>query len=184
MISLPPALLSQEIAETLFSCDLAHCHGACCIEGDAGAPLDEEEISLIEDYIDEIKPYMVEGGIAEVEETGVFDYDAAGNFVTPLIRGGACAFVYFDGEIVRCAIEKAFQEGKIPFAKPISCHLYPIRIKQGAEDDLLNYHNWHICKKALEKGKKENTPLWRFLEGALVRKYGQEWYEELAKLLR
>lgn len=159
------------------------CNGACCVEGDAGAPLEEEEISLLEDYIDEIKPFMVEGGIREVELLGVFDYDADGKFVTPLVNGKECIFVYFDNNIARCAIEKAYQEKKITFAKPISCHLYPIRIRSTSINDLLNYHKWPICQKALVKGYNEKTPLYQFLEGALIRKYGRTWYNKFVKLL-
>jgi len=184
MISLENTLLSDEIKEVFFCCDLPKCKGACCVEGDAGAPLEEEEISLLEDYIEEIKPYMVPDGIEEVETLGVFDYDAEGKFVTPLVRGKECAFVYFENGIARCAIEKAFQEKKIPFAKPVSCHLYPIRIRSTHVNDLLNYHKWSICQKALVKGHNEKIPLYRFLEGALIRKYGRTWYNKLVKLLR
>lgn len=184
MIQLENTLISDDLKTVHFSCDLEKCKGACCVEGDAGAPLDEEEISLLEDYIDEIKPFMVPEGISEVELMGVFDYDAEGNFVTPLVHGKECVFVYFDQEIARCAIELAFQEKKIPFAKPISCHLYPIRIKSTPVNDLLNYHKWPICQKALEKGYNEKTPLYQFLEGALIRKYGRAWYNKFVKLLR
>jgi hypothetical protein len=183
MIQLENTLISDDLKMVHFSCDLEKCKGACCIEGDAGAPLEEEEISLLEDYINEIKPYMVEGGIREVEQLGVFDYDAEGKFVTPLVQGMECVFVYYDDGIARCAIEKAFQENKIPFAKPISCHLYPIRIKSTPVNDILNYHKWPICQKALVKGYNEKTPLYRFLEGALIRKYGRTWYNQLVKLL-
>ena len=154
------------------------------MEGDAGAPLEEEEISQLEDDIDKIKPFMVPEGIAEVEALGVFDYDAEGKFVTPLIHGKECAFVYFDEGIARCAIEKAFGAKKIPFAKPVSCHLYPIRIRRTPVNDLLNYHKWPICKHALAKGHKEKIPLYLFLEGALIRRYGRTWYNKLVKLLR
>ncbi|MDD4602465.1 MAG: DUF3109 family protein [Bacteroidales bacterium] len=183
MIALAPTLISDEIESVYFSCDLKNCKGICCIEGDAGAPLTEEEISFLEDYQEEIKSFMVPEGILEIENLGVFDYDAEGNFVTPLVRGKECVFVYFDGDIARCAIEKAFLEKKIPFAKPISCHLYPIRVKTTRSNDLLNYHRWPICQKALEKGEKEKLPLYRFLEEALIRKYGQTWYKNLIKLL-
>ena len=183
MISLEKTLISDDLKEVFFCCDLAKCKGACCVEGDAGAPLEEEEISFLEDYIDEIKPYMVPGGIAEVEELGVFDYDAEGKFVTPLVAGNECVFVYFEEGVARCAIEKAYQEKKIPFAKPISCHLYPIRIKCTPENDLLNYHKWPICQQALIKGHNEKMPLYRFLEGALIRRYGRTWYNKLVKLL-
>jgi len=184
MVQLENTLISDELKEIFFCCDLEKCKGACCIEGDAGAPLEEEEISLLEDHIDDIKRFMVPEGIREVEELGVFDYDAEGRFVTPLVRGKECVYVYFDGEIARCAIEKAFLEKKIPFAKPISCHLYPVRIKTTPFNDLVNYHRWPICRKALLKGHKEKIPLYRFLEGALIRKYGRRWYNKLVRLLR
>lgn len=183
MIVLENTIVSDELKTVEFCCDLEACKGACCIEGDAGAPLDEEEISLLDDYIDEIRPFMVQDGIAEVESLGVFDYDAEGKFVTPLIHGGPCVFVYHDAGIARCAIEKAYQEGKIPFAKPISCHLYPVRIKTTRVNDLVNYHKWPICRKALIRGHHEKMPLYQFLEGALIRKYGRSWYNKLVKML-
>ncbi len=184
MIAIGNTLISDEIKTVNFSCDLSRCKGACCIEGDAGAPLEEEEISLLEDHIEVIKSFMVEEGIREVEDSGVFDYDSEGKFVTPLIKDGACVFVYFENGIARCAIEKAFLEKRISFAKPISCHLYPIRIKNTGFNELINYHKWPICQKALEKGYNEKTPLYRFLEGALIRKYGRSWYNKLVRLLR
>jgi hypothetical protein len=183
VLYLPPTLISEDLRDIRFCCDLAKCKGACCVEGDAGAPLEEEEISLLEDYIDEIKLYMLPGGIAEVDEFGVFDYDAAGNFVTPLVQGRECVFVYFEDGIARCAIEKAFQEKKIPFPKPISCHLYPVRITVSDGEDRVNYHKWHICNKALENGQKLNLPLYEFLQDSLTRKYGRNWYNRLVTLL-
>ncbi|MCK9204784.1 MAG: DUF3109 family protein [Bacteroidales bacterium] len=183
MIALDKTLISDEIKTTFFSCNLERCKGACCIEGDAGAPLDEEEISFLEDYIDNIKPFMAPAGLREVEALGVFDYDAEGNFVTPLVSGKECVFVYFEKDIARCAIEKAYQEKKIPFPKPISCHLYPIRIRTTPVNDLINYHKWPICREALKKGYQEKTPLFLFLEDALIRKYGRNWYNRLVRLL-
>jgi len=183
MICVDNTIISDDIRDVLFCCDLPKCKGICCVEGDAGAPLEEEEISLLEDHIDEIKPFMVEGGIEEVEKTGIFDYDAAGNFVTPLIKGRECVFVYFENEIARCAIEKAFQEKAIPFPKPISCHLYPIRISEIESGDAVNYHKWSICRKAIENGRKLKLPLYQFLEEPLIRKYGRSWYNKLIKLL-
>jgi hypothetical protein len=183
MIRLDNTLISDHLKTVQFACDLAKCKGACCVEGDAGAPLEEEEISLLEDYIEEIKPFMLEPGIKEVENTGVFDYDAEGKFVTPLVKGEACAFVYFEDGIARCAIENAFREKKIPFPKPVSCHLYPVRIDSLKLGDGVNYHKWHICNKALENGMKLKMPLYRFLEEALIRKYGRTWYNKLVKLL-
>jgi Protein of unknown function (DUF3109). len=152
------------------------------VEGDAGAPLEEEEISLLEDYIGIVKLFMVPKGIQEVEKTGVFDYDTDGKFVTPLVNGNECCYVYLEDGIARCAIEKAFQEKMIPFQKPLSCHLYPARIKPVAKGEGVNYHKWSICNKAMENGMKLKLPLYRFLEEALIRKYGRSWYNRLNKL--
>jgi hypothetical protein len=127
---------------------------------------------------------MLPGGRHTVKTHGVFDYDAEGNYVTPLVNDRECAFVYFEKDIARCAIEKAFQEKAIPFPKPVSCHLYPIRIRKLASgDDALNYHKWPICRKAIEKGFKEKLLLYRFLDQALIRKYGRSWYNRLLKLI-
>jgi len=183
MILLDNSILSDELRDVYFCCDLQRCKGACCVEGDAGAPLEEEEISLLEDYLEEIRSFMIPKGIEEIEKTGVFDYDAEGKFVTPLVNGKECCYVYFEDGIARCAIEKAFQEKVIPFPKPISCHLYPIRISQIGKKDAINYHKWHICNKALENGMKLRMPLYRFLEEPLIRKYGRSWYNKLVKLI-
>jgi hypothetical protein len=183
MIQLDSILISDDVRDVHFCCDLPKCKGACCVEGDGGAPLEEEEISLLEDYIDTIKLFMVPKGTMEIDKTGVFDYDAEGKFVTPLVNGNECCYVYHEDDIARCAIEKAFQEKAIPFPKPLSCHLYPIRIKQLKNHDAVNYHKWAICKKALDNGMKLNLPLYRFLEDALIRKYGRRWYNKLLKLL-
>ncbi len=183
MISIENTLISDDLRDIRFVCDLEKCHGACCVEGDAGAPLEEEEIAWIEDSIDEIKPFMVTEGIEAIDKNGVFDYDMFGHFVTPLVNDQECAFVYFENGTARCAIEKAFQEGKISFAKPISCHLYPIRVSGYKDFDALNYHEWHICHEALKNGKMNNVPLYKFLKDALIRKYGENWYRELEQTI-
>jgi len=183
MIILDDTLISDDLRDVHFCCDIQHCKGACCVEGDAGAPLEEEEISLLEDYIDAIKFFMVQKGIKEVDMTGVFDYDADGKFVTPLVNGNECCYVYFEEGIARCAIEKAFQEKAIPFPKPLSCHLYPVRISEVGGKDAINYHKWRICNKALENGMKLKLPLYQFLEDSLIRKYGRTWYNKLVKLM-
>jgi hypothetical protein len=183
MIILEDILISDDLRDVHFCCDLQQCKGACCVEGDAGAPLEEEEISLLEDHIETIKLFMVPKGIEEVEKTGVFDYDAEGKYVTPLVNGNECCYVYHEGGIARCVIEKAYQEMVIPFPKPLSCHLYPVRISGVGHQDAINYHKWHICRKALENGRKLNLPLYEFLEEALIRKYGRSWYNKLLKSL-
>jgi len=183
MISIDHTLISDELKEVFFCCDLEACKGACCVEGDAGAPLEEEEISLLDDYLDVIKPFMTQKGVEEVEQTGVFDYDSDGSFVTPLVEGRECAFIRYDGGIARCAIEEAFQQQKIPFPKPVSCHLYPVRISTTGTGEAVNYHAWQVCSHALEKGLREKIPLFRFLKDALIRKYGNVWYDQLEELI-
>ena len=179
MIVIDNTIVSEDIRDIRFCCDLEKCRGACCIEGDAGAPLEEEEISLLEDYIDKIIPYMREAGVDVIKRTGVFDYDSSGEFVTPLINDRDCVFVYYENSIAKCAIEKAYEENKIDFQKPISCHLYPIRISNHKDFEAVNYHKWFICQPARTLGKKLNIPLYKFLKEPLIRKYGEDWYVKL-----
>jgi hypothetical protein len=181
MIVIDNTLISEDIRDVRFCCDLEKCKGACCIEGDAGAPLEEDEISQLEDYVDRIKPYMQPDGIKVVEKYGVFDYDMNGEFVTPLIADKDCAFVYYENDIAKCAIEKAYEDKKISFRKPLSCHLYPIRIKKYAGNEAVNYHKWDICQPACAMGKKINLPLYKFLKDSLIRKFGEEWYMKLVE---
>lgn len=180
MIILDNTIVSEDFRTACFACDLSKCKGACCIEGDAGAPLDEEEISILEDNIDAIYPYMTPEGIEEVRRNGVFDFDVQGNYVTPLINGADCAYVYKNEEgIALCAIEKAYNEGKLDFRKPVSCHLYPIRINKYKSFDALNYHEWHICRPAIENGKNLKIKAIEFVKEALIRKYGSDYYNRL-----
>ena len=183
MIIVDNVLVSDDIKEIRFSCDLKACHGDCCVEGDAGAPLEEEEISIIEDYLEEIKPYMTREGIEVVENNGVFDYDVDGEYVTPLVNNRECAFVYFEKGIALCAIEKAWIEKKIKFRKPVSCHLYPIRLDKVGDRIAVNYHRWHICVPALQKGRQEGVPLYKYLREPLIRKFGKEWYGKLLEAM-
>lgn len=152
------------------------------MEGDAGAPLEEEEISILEDSIDYIYPYMREESVREIERNGVFDFDEYGHYVTPLVNGKECAFVVFNDEgIALCAIENAWKEGKTTFRKPISCHLYPIRLSRYKDFEAVNYHQWYICSPATEYGKKLKVPVYEFLKEALIRKYGERYFEQLCK---
>ena len=181
MIIIDNTIVSDEIRDIRFCCDLAKCLGACCVEGDAGAPLEEEEISLLEDGFNEIKPFMRKEGIEVIDNIGVFDFDMAGEYVTPLINDQDCAYVYYVDGIARCAIEKAHEVKAIDFQKPISCFLYPIRITKHKEFEGVNYHNWHICQPARTFGKKIGLPMYKFLKDPLIRKYGADWYEKLVK---
>ncbi|OIP01697.1 MAG: hypothetical protein AUJ98_03635 [Bacteroidetes bacterium CG2_30_33_31] len=179
MIVVENVIVSEDVAFVEFNCDLKSCHGDCCVEGDEGAPLEDYEIGIIEDYLDDIKPFMVEEGIKIVEKNGTFDYGMDGEYVTPLVNDRECAFVYFENGISFCAIEKAFLQGKIDFRKPISCHLYPIRITKYKDYDAVNYHRWPVCDAALILGHKKGEPLYITLKEPLIRKYGSAWYHLL-----
>ena len=179
MIKIDNVLVSDDIKQIHFVCNLPACNGDCCVEGDAGAPLEEEEISILEDCIDEIKPYMTDEGRQVVELMGVFDFDAESSYVTPLVNNRECAFVYKENNINFCAIEKAYIDGKTSFKKPVSCHLYPIRLSKVGDHNAVNYDRWSICAPALVNGKKLGVPMYVFLKDPLIRKFGEEWYGKL-----
>jgi hypothetical protein len=181
MIIINNTSISDDLYLVRFCCNLERCLGACCVAGDAGAPLEEAEIPTLEDELEYIKPFMTERGINAVEQNGVFDYDIHGKFVTPLVNDGECAFTNFSDGIAYCSIEKAYYDGRTNFRKPVSCHLYPVRITRYEKFDAVNYQKWNICKPALKLGNKEGIPLYEFLKEALVRKYGLDWYKQLEK---
>jgi len=176
-------LVTGEIKSECFSCDLQHCKGSCCVEGDAGAPLEESEAVILEKILDAVKPYMEPEAVKQVENTGVFTYDDEGDCVTPLVKNKECVFAYFENGTALCAIEKAYNEGKIDFPKPVSCHLYPLRVLKRENFTALNYHRWDICSAARLKGKETAMPLYRFLKEPLIRYFGERWYEELLRQL-
>lgn len=183
LVQIDNKILSTELFERKFVCDLNACKGACCIEGDAGAPLTYEEIDILESVYDEIVPYMRPEGVAAVAEQGVFYIDPTNEPATTLVNGGECAFVYFDGQgIAKCAVEKAFLEGKISWKKPISCHLYPIRVKTIGDSIALNYSEWSICQPACNCGEQLNVPVFRFLKEPLIRAYGEAFYNDLLEV--
>lgn len=187
MLIVDDVLVSDDVIDVCFVCDLDKCHGDCCVEGDVGAPLDEEEVSILEDIVDTVKPYMSSSAVAEVEANGVFDYDAAGSFVTPLVNGVDCVYLCYDGDLAMCAIEKAYNEGllgDLNWKKPISCHLYPIRVATVGKSDALNYDKWSICKCALKNGNRLEVKIYEFLKEPLIRKYGEEWYAKLESLVK
>lgn len=186
MIAINHTLISEDIFDKKFVCDLNACKGECCIAGDSGAPLNKKETKILEKILPIVKPYMNEKGISAVEKNGPYVLDNDGEYGTTLVEdGGECAFVFFDNNnIAKCAIEQAYLEGKLntvagDWKKPISCHLYPIRITEYKEYDAVNYHSWHICKPACECGTQLNVPVFKFLKEPLIRKYGEDWYKEL-----
>ena len=185
LIELNDKIISTQIFERKFVCDLSACKGACCIEGDSGAPLTLDEVNILEEEIEAIKPYMRPEGIAAIEKSGVFYIDQENDAVTTLVNEKECAFVFFDEQgITKCSIEKAHKEGKLDFKKPISCHLYPIRTKQFEEFEAINYDQWDICKPACACGDKLDVPVFRFLKEPLIRKYGEVFFAELEQVDR
>lgn len=183
LVQIDDKILSTELFERKFVCDLNACKGACCVEGDAGAPLTLEEVDILEEIYEDVKPYMRQEGIAAVEEEGVFYMDMTNEPATTLVNGAECAFVYFDDQgITKCAIEKAYLEGKTTWKKPISCHLYPIRVKDLGDSIALNYDEWPICKPACACGEKLDVPVFRFLKEPLIRAYGEEFYNDLLQV--
>ena len=179
MIQVEDKIISLDIFEKHFVCDLNACKGACCIEGDAGAPLSREEEKILGKIYEKVKPYMREEGITEIENQGVAVYDEEGDLTTPLVNNKECAFVIFENGITKCTIEKAYNDGVVDFKKPISCHLFPIRIKEYRDFDAVNYEEIKICKPACECGSKLEVPVYVFLKEPLIRKYGEDWYKEL-----
>ncbi len=178
MILIDQIFISNDIITEQFICDLDKCKGACCIEGDGGAPLLDGEAELLSAIYEKVKPYLVQSGIEAIEQQGFYT-QSDNKKVTPLVNGGACAYLTWDGLVSKCGIEKAWEEGKIEFQKPISCHLYPIRIDAIGETEALNYYFWDICSAACKLGKKHKTPVYQFLKEPLIRKYGEAFYEKL-----
>ncbi len=183
MIAIDNTLVSEDLLDKKFVCDLNACKGECCVAGDSGAPLDEDELPILDKILDQVKPYMLKKGIKAVEKHGPYVVDSDGDYTTTLVSEKAeCAFVYFDEtKTAKCAIEKAFYEGKIDWKKPISCHLYPVRITKHKSYDAVNYNRWSICKPACECGKKLDVPVYKFLKEPLIRKYGKNWFKQLEK---
>ena len=179
MLQIENILVSDDVTDKHFICDLEKCRGACCVEGDAGAPLSSEEILLLPGIIGKIKPFLRKEGVEAIEQQGVYTIDCEDETVTPLIQGKECAYVVFENGIARCGIEKAYSSGAITFRKPVSCHLYPIRIKRYGQFTAVNYDIWKICDPAREKGETEKLSVCEFVKDALIRRFGKTWYQNL-----
>jgi hypothetical protein len=180
MIEVGSTLVHEDVVRNNFVCNLNKCKGACCLEGDSGAPLDADELDTLNEIYPKVKPYMTAKGIATVEEVGAYVVDFEGDYTTPCVDvHKECAYVIFEHGITKCAIEKAYENGDITWKKPISCHLYPIRITKYPEFDVLNYDRWSICSPACTFGDELQVRVHEFLKNPLIRKYGEEWYKEL-----
>lgn len=180
MFQIGDTLISEDILSEEFVCNLSKCKGICCVNGDAGAPLDENELPILDDIYPKIKPFLREEGRQAIQEQGKYVKDIDGEWVTPLVDNNECAYVIFDEKgITKCGIEKAYEAGVIDYKKPISCHLYPVRLKEFKKFTAVNYDIWDICSDACSLGKELKVNVAHFLKDALIRKFGQEWYDEL-----
>lgn len=183
MFQLGKTIVSEDIIEKDFVCNLSACKGACCINGDAGAPLEKEETTILEEIYPKIKPFLRKKSIEVIEKVGTWVTSESGELETPLIDGADCAYVIFDkNKKALCAIEEAYNQGEIGWKKPVSCHLYPIRVKDYSEFSAVNYDKWEICDDACTLGKELQVPVYKFVKQGLVRKFGQNWYDELEKV--
>jgi len=181
LIAIENILVSDEVVESQFVCDLSKCKGGCCEDGDAGAPLTKKELSELNNAYDAAKPYMTKEGIAVTEKEGRYQYDREFGWVTPTIQGKMCAYGYRDNKgVIMCAFEQAYNDGKTNWKKPISCHLYPIKTKKSREYEMLNYEpRESLCSPACTLGEKLKVPTYVFLKDALIRKYGEDFYHLL-----
>lgn len=181
MLQIKDTIISLDLFDQKFSCNLHHCHGICCVEGDSGAPLEMDEITELENVLPVIWDDLSDKAKEVIEKQGVAYPDIEGEMVTSIVNGKDCVFTcYGEDGICYCAVEKAWREGKVTFMKPISCHLYPIRTKKYPEYTAVNYQQWSICSGARALGQITGTPLYKYLKEPLIRKFGQEWYDELS----
>jgi hypothetical protein len=180
MMKVGEVLVSDEVKSVEFVCHLEKCKGACCVEGELGAPLEEDELPIMKEIQSAVAPYLTEDGKKAIAEQGPYLLDEDGDYSTPTIGGRECAYAHYDAKgVLKCGIEQAYLDGKISYRKPISCHLYPIRITKKKDFEAVNYHRWSICSAACTLGKSLQVPLYKFLKDPLIRKYGEQWYADL-----
>jgi len=180
MFQLDKTIVSEEIFANDFVCNLEACKGACCIDGEAGAPLEDAETEILVDIYDAVKPFLRVEGIAAIEREGAFVKGEDGEWETPLVNQSECAYTIFtDQGIAKCGLEAAYNAGATLWKKPVSCHLYPVRIREYTEFTAVNYHKWQICDAACSLGTELQVPIYKFVKEALIRKFGAEWYQKL-----
>jgi len=181
LLKIDHTIISLDLLDQKFVCNITKCKGACCRYGDSGAPLEEDEGKKLEKNFQKIKPYLRKEGILAIEKQGAIIKDVDGDLVTPLIEGKECAYAYMEDGIYRCGIEKAWLENKIRFRKHVSCHLFTVRRKKYSDFEAINYDKWSICQPARILGIKKNMPVYKYLKEVLVRVYGKRWYKKLEK---
>lgn len=183
MFQIDNTIVSEDIIDKEFVCNLSACKGACCVKGEAGAPLEKEETSKLEDVYPKLKHLLRPEGVESIEKQGTWIKTDFDELEAPLVNGEECVYVIFDENgITKCGIEEAYNQGIIDFKKPISCHLYPVRVKQYSSFAAVNYHKWEICDDACKLGKSLKVPIFKFLKEALIRKFGQKWYTQLEQI--
>lgn len=183
MVQIDDVVVSLDVFREKFICNLDACKGQCCIEGDAGAPLEEEEVAELEKVLPVIWDQLSPQAREIIDRQGVCYTDQDGDLVTSIVNGKDCVFTCYDEKgCCYCAIEKAYRDGKVDFYKPVSCHLYPIRVGNYGPYKAVNYHRWDVCKAAVILGQKENVPVYKFLKEPLIRKFGEAWYNEMGSV--
>ncbi len=180
MFEIDKKVVSLDVIKEKFTCDIQKCKGNCCVQGESGAPLDDDEVLILEELFPDYKDFLRPEGIKSIQEQGIYIIDEDGDKVTPLIAHLECAYAVFEDGIARCGIEKAYLAGTISFRKPISCHLYPIRITKYDNFEAVNYNRWHLCDHARIYGSKLNVPVYKFVGEALIRKYGKDFTDKLS----
>jgi hypothetical protein len=180
MIQIEDTIVSLDLIERFFCCDLTQCSGACCVEGESGAPLEKEELEKLRKILPVVWDDLAPEAQAVINRQGVAYLDPESDVVTSIVNGKDCVFTCYDaGGICRCAIEKAYREGRCDFIKPLSCHLYPVRVKRYKNYQAVNYHQWKVCRAAEKEGEKKHIRLYQFLREPLICKFGEEWYQAL-----
>jgi len=179
MVLIDDVLVSRAVLEEEFVCNLSACKGACCVDGDEGAKVTAEEIKIMEQLYEKVKPYLTEAGIKKIEEDGFYYESEKGQLHLNTVKGKACIFLHYKNDIALCGIQQAQIDGIVDWPKPISCHLYPIRIDEYKDFDAVNYYEWDICSAACVLGKKLKMPVYEFLKAPLLRKYGEAFYNQV-----
>lgn len=180
MIEIDGKIVSIDLLTEYFSCDISKCKGICCVEGNSGAPLEPYEVRLLKEGYNAYKPYLKPEGINAIEQQGFVVVDEDGDLTTPLINNAECAYSFEENGMTFCSIERAWREGKLNFQKPISCHLYPIRVTKFSNGTYgLNYHRWNVCSSAVVCGKREQIPVYKSLKSPIERHFGLEFYNAL-----
>lgn len=184
MIEVGNVLVHEDVINNDFVCNLSKCKGICCVEGDAGAPLTKQETQILKDIYPKVKPFLTEKGIQAIEKQGHHVVDADGDLTTTCVEGNReCAYVTWENGITKCGIEKAYEQGEVDWKKPISCHLYPVRVTNYPGFDVLHYDRWHICSDACTFGQELKVPVYKFLKDPLIREYGEDWYNQLENIV-